>query len=585
VVLDRLPLTAGGKVDRRALPAPGAGERVDPGAAAAPRTATEQRMAALWSEVLGVERVGADEDFYALGGHSLVAVRLSFRISREFGVELPLRALLEAPTVADAAARVDELRGAGREDDAPPPVVSVARTGPLPLTLVQRHLWTVWYARGHHEERGAPEVLRLAGALNPRALRQAVAGVVRRHEILRTVFRVVDGEPAQVVLPSMPPPLLVADLGGLPAAARAREAARLERGGEARPFELECGPLFRGVLVRASREAWTLLYDRQHLVGDGWSSDLLMRELSALYNGFAAGRTPVLPPVSPQYGDWAAWQAAWLTPRRLQAEAAWWRERLRGAAPLALPRGGDGAPGGYAVHRFWLRGELLASLRAMALHERCTLFVLFLAATKALLARLTGQTDVSVVTPVSGRTRPETERLIGLFAHLMVLRTDLSGDPPFHVLLRRVRDTVHESFAHQEVPFLDRLALTAEERAEKRRIGELYRFGFAFHPHEPVPLRLDGVELDRLEHGVDDELKSLEMASFQDCGDRVECRLGYRPECYGPDFGVQVERAVAGLLEHAAADREATLAALRLDDAPAAAVTATPPAEVPDFAF
>ncbi|MET0396317.1 MAG: non-ribosomal peptide synthase/polyketide synthase, partial [Longimicrobiaceae bacterium] len=500
VLLEALPLTPTGKVDRRALPAP-----AGPAAAehVSPRTPAEGVLAEIWGDVLGAERVGVDEDFFELGGHSLLATRVVSRVRAAFGVELPLRALFEAPTVGALAARIDALRG---EDAGPqaPPLAPVARDGsPLPTSFAQQRLWFIDRLEPGGALYNMPFALRLRGRFDPALLERAVAEIVRRHETLRTVFAVVDGEPVQVVRAAAPFALPVADLRGLPMEAREARALRLVAAEAARPFDLAAGPLLRALAVRLETDGWVLLLVMHHVVADGWSMGVLVRELSALYDALSDGRAAGLPALPVQYADFAAWQRAWLTGEALEARLAFWREKLADAPPLLelptdrpRPQVQDARGGSVGVH---LPAEVSRELRALARREGATAFMALLAACQLLLARYAGVEDVSVGTPIAGRTRLETEGLIGFFVNTLVLRTDLSGEPSFRALLGRVREATLGAYQHQEIPF-ERLV---EELAPERTLAHppLFQAMFALQNNERGELRMGPVEVEPLAAG------------------------------------------------------------------------------------
>ncbi|HEY0014798.1 MAG TPA: amino acid adenylation domain-containing protein, partial [Longimicrobium sp.] len=327
VFLDALPLNPNGKLDRKTLPAPeltSAEERY-----VAPRTPVEEVLAGIWAEVLRLERVGVEESFFDLGGHSLLGTRVLSRVREGFGVELPLRAIFEGPTVAKLAGRVEEMRRA--ELPVLPPLVPVERTEALPLSFAQERLWFI----GRLEPRSAvyniPVAWRLGGALDEAALEHALGEIVRRHEALRTVFVEVDGSPVQVIARFGGFALPVEDLSGL--SEGDREAAVRRRAGEEarRAFDLSAGPLFRAALLRLGAEEHMLLLSMHHIVSDGWSMEVLYRELSALYGAYREGRTSPLPELPVQYADYAVWQRAQLEGEALDQQLSYWRERLAGA--------------------------------------------------------------------------------------------------------------------------------------------------------------------------------------------------------------------------------------------------------------
>ncbi|MET0399318.1 MAG: amino acid adenylation domain-containing protein [Longimicrobiaceae bacterium] len=465
VVLASLPLTLNGKVDRAALPAP---EHAGEAAYAAPRTATEEVLAGIWEEVLGVERVGVQASFFELGGHSLLATQVVSRSRGAFGVEVPLRALFEAPTVAGLAGRIDALRSEGAPPA--PPIERVPRTGSLPLSFAQQRLWLVDRMEPGSAAYNVPIALRLRGELDVAALRASLDALTRRHETLRTTFAERGGAPVQVVHPPAPVPLPVVDLGRLPAGARERLAERLARAEAMRPFDLARGPLVRSTLLPLGGGDHALFFTLHHVVSDEWSMEVLVREVSALYAASARGADAHLPGLPVQYADFATWQRGWLSGEVLDEQIGFWKEQLAGAPPLLeLPvdRPRAGAPGDprAAGHAFALDAEVSRGLRALARREGATLFMTLLAAWQALLGRWAGEEDVVVGTPVAGRTRAETEGLIGFFVNMLALRGDLSGDPTWSELLGRTRETALGAYAHQELPFERLVEVLGVERS------------------------------------------------------------------------------------------------------------------------
>ncbi|HSK80240.1 MAG TPA: non-ribosomal peptide synthase/polyketide synthase [Thermoanaerobaculia bacterium] len=462
VVLDAFPLTPNGKVDRRALPAPEPEERTAEGLA--PRTPAEELLAGVWAGLLGVERVGVDQDFFALGGHSLLATRLVSRIRDLFGVELPLRAVFEAPTVAALAARI-AAEGKGPEV---PPVLPRHPGERLLLSFGQERLWILDRLAPGTAVYNMPLAYRLRGTLAAGALAGALSEVVSRHEALRTRFERIDGEPVQVVSPPEPCPLPVADLSGLAAEEREREAGRLAREEALRPFDLRQGPLFRAALLRLASGEHRLLLTLHHIISDGWSLGVMLREISALYRAFAAGRPSPLAAQPVQYPDFALWQRRWLEGGVLATQLAWWRERLGGELPvLPLPadRPRPAAPSRRgAEERLDLPEDLAGRLRELSRRQGTTLYMTLLAALDTLLYRYTGQDDLLVGSPVAGRTRAEVEGVAGFFVNTLVLRASLAGDPGFSELLARVRESVLGAWAHQDVPFEKLVSELAPDR-------------------------------------------------------------------------------------------------------------------------
>ncbi|HST58365.1 MAG TPA: amino acid adenylation domain-containing protein [Longimicrobium sp.] len=464
VVLDALPLTPNGKVDRDALPAPefaGAVERY-----VEPRTPAEEVLAGIWAEVLRLERVGAEDNFFEVGGHSLLATRVVSRIRAVFGVELPLRALFEGPTVAEMAGRVEELRRA--DVPALPAIVPVDRTRALPLSFAQERLWFLDRLEPGSTTYNIPAAWRLGGALDEQALERALGEIVRRHESLRTTFQERDGAPVQVIAPFGGFALPVEDLSGVGEADR-EAALRRRIGEEARhAFDLTAGPLLRTALLRLGDEDHVLLLSMHHVVSDGWSMGVLFRELSALYEAYLDGRESPLAELPVQYADYAVWQREQLEGEVLDRQLAYWRERLSGAPellelptdhrrPAARTYRGAIVPLDFSL-------DLLERLQALGRSEGATLYMTLLSAFQVLLSKYSGSADVVVGSPIAGRTRGEVEALIGFFLNTLVLRTDLSGDPSFREVLGRVREVTLGAYEHQEVPFERLVAELQPER-------------------------------------------------------------------------------------------------------------------------
>jgi amino acid adenylation domain-containing protein len=561
-VLDAMPLTPGGKLDRRALPeaAGGAGA----GEWTAPRTQTEETLAAVWAEVLGVERVGAGDDFFALGGHSLLATRVASRVREAFGAEVPLRAFFEAPVLADLALRVDDVlrEGAGVRV---PPVVPVPRGGPLPPSFGQRRLWLVDQLQPGSPAYNVPTSLRVHGPLDPRALARALAALAERHEALRTVLPAVDGEPVQVVLPPAPVPLPAVDLRALSPERAEREALRLSDAEALRPFDLRAGPLLRSALLRLADEDWAVLFGMHHVVSDGWSVGVLTREVSELYAAFAENREPALPPLPVQYADYAAWQREWMSGEALDAQLAWWRGRLEGAPPLLeLPtdRPRPARPDGRgAARRVVLPAEVSDRLRAWARARGATPFMALLAGWQALLARWSGADDVVVGTPVAGRGRTEVEGLIGFFVNTLVLRARVPGDETFGGLLGRVREEVLGGFAHQELPFERLVEALAPEREPAHT--PVFQVMFALQTADPGGLSLGGARVEPFGGGAAAAKFDLAL-ELADAGGRLSGSIVFRTELFDADTVERLAARYAALLEGALADPGRRLAAIPL---------------------
>jgi amino acid adenylation domain-containing protein len=481
VVLPELPLTPNGKVDRRALPEP-AVERVQGGESEAPRDHVEEIVAEIWGEILGLDRVGSHESFFHLGGHSLQATRLVALLRRTFGIDVPLTALFEGPTVAQVAERVRAALAETEQAAAVP--VPVPRQGRLPLSFPQQRLWLVERLQTTRAAYNIPVTLRLTGPLGwleTAALEHSLDEVVRRHEALRTRIVERDGEMWQEIAAPAPAVLPVVDLAALPPALREGELERTGRREAARPFDLAAEPLMRAFLWRLADGEHALFVNQHHTISDGWSLDIFLRDLAAFYAAAVSGEPAALPDLPIQYADYAVWQRRWLTGSGVDAQIGYWRQRLAGVPALELPldhpRPAVPSFRGAESSRL-LDPELTEGLRRLSRSEGATPFMILLAGVQILLARSSGQEDFAVGVPVANRNRIEVEHLIGFFVNMVALRADLSRTPSFLQVLERVRDASLEAFAHQDLPF-ERLV---EELAPER--------DYAVHPIFQVTFQL-----------------------------------------------------------------------------------------------
>ncbi|HVR97728.1 MAG TPA: amino acid adenylation domain-containing protein, partial [Thermoanaerobaculia bacterium] len=508
VTLPAFPLTPSGKVDRRALAASAAPEPWAREAAryVAPEGPVEEMMAEIWSEVLRVERIGAEDSFFDLGGHSLLATQVASRIRAAFTVELPLQRLFEAATVRALARTVEAARRA-EGDHALPPIVRVPRVprdGFLPLSFAQERIWFLHQLEPGLTAYNLANAMRLRGALDRRALEGCLTRLEARHEALRTRLVMTGGGPAQVVLPPGPFPLERVDLRGVPPAPREAEVRRLaaERGN--RPLDLARDRLFQVTLLELGDEDHVLLLLLHHTVADGWSLRVLVRELAALYAAEALPELPV------QYADFAVWQRGWLSGEALEAQMGYWRRHLAGAPPLLelpadRPRPVLQTFHG-ARHSVPLAAETAREVRVFSRRRGLTPFMTFLSAFEALLWRLTGAADVVVGIPIANRNRSEVEGLIGTFVNMLALRTSFAGDETASALAGRVREASLGAFAHQDLPFEKLVDELQPERSQSHAplfqvmlnlqnqpMGRLDVPGLSFIP---VPADVDQVQVD-----------------------------------------------------------------------------------------
>jgi acyl carrier protein len=456
VVMKALPMTPNGKIDRNALVAPAEIGDEEEGPTASNATPIEEMLAGMYADALGVARVGLQRSFFDLGGHSLMATRLLSRVREAFQVEIPLRGLFESPTVAGLAAVIEREIKAGH-GAVLPPIERAPRDSDLPMSFAQQRLWFLNQLEPDVPIYNNPAFVRLVGNLNVTALHHTFTEIVRRHEALRTVFALKAGVPVQIIRPARPARIPLLDLSGLAPAQRETEVARLlpELGGTR--FDLARGPLLQTALVRLADDDHLISVVMHHIITDGWSTGIFIRELAALYEAFAAGRPSPLTELDRQYADYAYWQRQWLQGDVLAAQLAYWERHLKGAPPLLevptdRPRPPLRSLAGEQ-QMIVIEAEIYDALRALSRQEGATLFMTMLAAFQVLLYRHTGQDDICTGTPIAGRNRIETEGLIGFFVNTLVLRTDLSGDPTFKELIARVREATLGALAHQDLPF------------------------------------------------------------------------------------------------------------------------------------
>lgn len=458
VSLEALPLTPNGKVDRKALPAPGVASSEE--CVSAPRTPVEEVLAAIWAEVLDVARVGVTDNFFDLGGHSLLVTQVTARIRSALQADLPVRALFESPTIAQLAAAV-EREGPGRR--LPPPIRHADRDKPLPLSFAQQRLWFLEQLEGPSPAYNIPVALRLSGPLAVDGLQRAVDAMVSRHESLRTTFpghRADESEAVQTIHARMAIPLEILDCRHLDLAdtGQSRALNSLLTQAADRVFDLSEGPLLRINLYRLGEEDHVLLVTLHHIIADGWSVDLWWQELGALYQAAVEERPSELPPLPIHYADYVVWQRDWLARPEVRAEHLdYWRQGLAGAPPLLeLPTDHLRPPAQTFNGRteyFTVEPELVAGLLHLGRQADASLFMTMLAAFSILLARYSGQDDIVIGIPIANRQQQNTEGLIGLFVNSLPVRLSLSGAPNFLRLLARTRQMTLDAQAHQDMPF------------------------------------------------------------------------------------------------------------------------------------
>ncbi|NPD30072.1 condensation domain-containing protein, partial [Corallococcus exiguus] len=560
VVMEALPLTPNGKVDREALPVPTVAP-LERGRYVPPTTPTEQKLAALWTEVLRVERIGAEDDFFDVGGHSLLATQVVSRVLGAFGVELPLRTFFEAPTLEGLARRIDEA-GPRAPVAEGPALTPVPRTEDLPLSFAQQRLWLIDQLEPGSLAYNIPTALRMQGTVDVAALEQAFRALIERHEPLRTTFAPRQPEPVQVIHTTVDFSLPVVDLSALGEAAL-EESRRLASAEAVRPFDLTRGPLLRAQLLRLAPTEHVLLLTMHHIVSDGWSMGVLVRELVAFYEAFREGRSPSVAPLPVQYADYAVWQRSWLQGEVLDAQLGYWKQQLSGAPallelPTDKPRPAVQSQRGASLP---VHLPLSQALTDFCQREGVTPFMALLAAFQVLLSRYSGQEDVSVGTPIAGRTRGETEGLIGLFINTLVLRSHVAPDASFRQLLAQVRDTTLAAYEHQHLPF-EKLV---EELQPQRSLSHspLFQVMLVLQNAPVSELSLSGLSFQPLERDFEATKSDLTL-SLSQSPHGLTGTLGYRTDLFEPSTVTRMVEHLRVLLESALASPESRLSELPL---------------------
>jgi iturin family lipopeptide synthetase A len=540
------------------------GEDGDSNAAwAPPRTPAEKILAELWAKALGVEKIGVHDNFFALGGHSLLATQLISRIRDLFHVDLMLRPLFDHPTIAGLAGYLDRMGGATR--GAAPPITPASRGGAAPLSFAQERLWFIERMEPGNIAYNMPGALLIKGRLNIEALQAALSEIVRRHEVLRTVFADLSGQPVQVIEPTARVDLPLTDLRDAPEAKR--RAAALQQAEEEvrRPFNLARGPMLRTSLLRLGEEEHVLVVAVHHIVADGWSMGVLVGELTALYRAYSLGEPSPLPEPVIQYRDYSIWQREWLQGEVLESQLDYWKRQLAGAplkTELPVDRFQQARSGFRGAHEpFALPGALTEALKELSRQEDATLFMTLLAAFQTLLYRYSGQKDIIVGADIANRNHSETEPLIGFFVNLLALRTDLSGDPAFRELLRRVRGITLDAYAHQDVPFGKIVEVLRPERGVTRTP---FVQALCVLQNAPMPpLKLADLEVSLLP--VDGGTAEFELIlDIEETGEGLSCSLRYNTDLFDQDTIVKMAERYRRLLESVAGRPDQPLSAIPL---------------------
>ncbi|MBC1235681.1 non-ribosomal peptide synthetase [Nostoc sp. 2RC] len=497
VILEALPLTPNGKVDRKALPAldkilPECEENF-----VAPQTSMEKQLAIIWMEVLGLEKLGVNDNFFELGGHSLLATQVISRINKNLDIQLPIRRIFELPTIAKLAKSIEEKQ---LNINSLPPIARISRDKELPLSFAQKRLWFLEQLEEGSSTYNMPAAVYLKGHLDINALEQTFQELSRRQEVLRTSFKKVNGNPVQLILPSITITIPIVDVSEASAEKQSLKVRQLILAEAQRPFDLTKSPLLRVNLLRLAEESYVLLLVMHHIISDGWSIGVLIRELSILYAAFSKKQPSPLTELPIQYADFSYWQNQWLQGEVMQKHLSYWKQQLANLPVLELrtdyPRPKIQTFRGTSQH-LQLSKQLCEEIKALSRREEVTLFMTLVAGFKILMHYCTKQDDIVVGTDVANRNYPDTENIIGFFVNQLVLRTNLGGNPTFQELLQRIREVTLSAYEHQDMPF-DQLVLALKPERDLSRTP-LFQSKFVLQNAPTLPLELEGLKLKVIE--------------------------------------------------------------------------------------
>lgn len=495
ILLSCLPLTSNGKIARHILPLPTFFGNNSTTNYIPPQTASEKLLANLWAEILGVEQVGLEDNFFELGGHSLLATQLISRIREVFAIELPLRSLFEAPTVGSLHQKIDQARDQS-SDLLIASIQPTENSREAPLSFPQQRLWFLSQLEGANVAYNMPAAVQIVGNLNVGALEKSLVEIVQRHNTLRTRFQLVKGTPVQVIGEQSEPCLTVIDLQNIKATTQTTEIQKWVAQEAQSPFDLKNGPLFRAKLLRLHSQKHIFLVTMHHIISDGWSFSLMIKEMSVLYRAFYQQSESPLIPLPIQYIDFTQWQRQMLQGENLEKLLNYWQQKLADIPTLLnLPTDRPRPPiqsfrgDRLKIH---LSSELTSRLRELSRQTQTTLFMVLLAAFATLLFRYSEQQDILIGTAIANRTRPETEKLIGFFVNTLILRTQPSGKLTFLELLQETKAVCLDAYTHQDLPFEHLVQALKPERSLSH--NPLFQVMFAL---QSAPM-LDELELPEL---------------------------------------------------------------------------------------
>ncbi len=494
IQLETMPLTANGKIDRQALPEP----EQERGRAEV-HTTTEDLLAVIWSSILKLERIDAQDDFFALGGHSLLATQLAIRIRQAFGVDLPLRTLFEHSLLHTQAQQIE----LSHKTDPLPPVRRVPPDTAIPLSFAQQRLWFLNRFEGHSTTYNICAALRLTGPLNRESLGRTLTHLTQRHDSLRMCFPEQDGQATVVLLPPYGP-LKVVDLSQRTEFEKKAESERLITECAQFPFDLACGPLWRVILLEMEESHHILLFNMHHIIADGWSIGILLREWTELYRGWCEGEVDaaaILPQLDFQYQDFSHWQRRWLHGERLQSQLDYWETQLAGIPtllelPTDRPRPTRQSYRGGTV-RYQLSREMTVALKQLGGTQNATLFMTLLSTFQLLLSRYSGQMDICVGSPIANRHHDHSQNLVGYFVNTLVLRGRIHPEHDFNTLLEQTRRICLEAYTQQDIPFENLVEQLQPPRSQSH--APLFQVMFVLQNNQEAVWALEGLHIEAVE--------------------------------------------------------------------------------------
>lgn len=551
VQMERLPRTLNGKIDRKALPELETIRAEREIGDAVPRGPLEEIVAGIWSEVLKLPAVRRDDNFFTLGGHSLLVTHAILRVRDILKVELPIRSLFEAPTVVDFAELINKRLSEGSQPELTA-IERVSREGELPLSYAQQRMWFFEHLAGGSASFHIPLGVRLKGRLNREALEQTFSEIIRRHESLRTVFPAIDDRPLQIIHEPAEFHLPIVDLSRLPKEEAERQALRLAQEETLRRFDLAAGPLVRPTLMCVAEQEHIIICTMHHIIADGQSFEVMIAELSQIFAAMSDGQPSPLPELTVQYVDYAAWQRRWLQGDELETRLAYWRQQLTGIQRMSLPqrqtRKRVQAFTG-ARQEITLSPELTEGLKELTRREGSTLLMTLLSGFVLLLNRYSGDEDIVVGATYANRERPEAEKVIGILANTLVLRVNLGAADSFRDVMQRVREVCLGAYSNQLTPELLREDLA--KRGEER--DRLFDVWFQFEREEREKLEMKGLEWDW--YRVHQQEPKFELSvMLSEVKEKIVGLLEYDTDLYDDETMTEMVKTYLRLLEKAVAD-------------------------------